>query len=161
MSIIRTEQHWLPKSIDALLTLLAWTGFLYLIGNGAVPFIKQLIANPDNVQGLFNSAFMPLIQQLSSYLLDGALLGGTLLLWAKYNQLRASRLLRRERIPNLSDKGLSASFFVTLEDLNILHHRQVLILHNTEQGDLGWIEDPMMLRPKVRVLKPDSKLRLV
>ncbi|ARU86933.1 poly-beta-1,6-N-acetyl-D-glucosamine biosynthesis protein PgaD [Pseudomonas sp. M30-35] len=161
MSIIKTEQHWLPKTIDTLLTLSAWAVFLYLITNGTVPFAKQLIAHPEQFQSILISAFMPLIMQLSNYAIAGALIGGILLTWAKYNELRAARYTRRERSPDLCDSALSASFFVTLEDLNILRRKQVLILHNTEQGDLSWIEDPMMLQPKVRSLKSGARLSLV
>lgn len=161
MSIIKTEQHWLPKTIDALLTLSAWAGFLYLITDGAVPFAKQLIAQPEQFQSIVISAFIPLIMQLSNYAIAGALLGGILLTWAKYNELRAARYTRRERSPDLCDNSLSASFFVTLEDLSILRRNQILILHNTEHGDLSWIEDPMMLQPKVRSLKSNARLSLV
>lgn len=32
--LIRTQQHWLPRSIDALLTLVAWLGLGYLVVQG-------------------------------------------------------------------------------------------------------------------------------
>lgn len=150
MSIIRTEQNWLPKSVDTLLTLAAWAGFIYLTTNGAAPFIKQVIANPEQYQKLFVRSFMPLIKQISFYLLEGALLGAILVTWAKYNQLRAPRRSRRGYSPSLCDWGLSKSFSVSTEDLSTLRSIQVLILHNTEHGNLAWIENPRSLQPKVR-----------
>ncbi|MFI8481755.1 poly-beta-1,6-N-acetyl-D-glucosamine biosynthesis protein PgaD [Pseudomonas sp. NPDC078700] len=161
MSIIRTEQNWLPKSIDAGLTLAAWAGFLYLITNGAVPFIEQLIVHPEQFQSVLYRAFMPLIEQLADFLAWGALLGAVLLIWAKYNELRASRYSRRQNIPNLCDKRICASFFVTLADLKILRYKQILILHNTEHGDLSWIEDPAVVRPRVHSLRNGAALQSV
>lgn len=158
MSIIRTEQNWLPKSIDTLLTLAAWAGFIYLTTNGAVPFIKQVIANPEQYQNLFVQSFMPLIEQISFYLLEGALLGAILITWAKYNQLRAPRRSRREYSPNLCDRGLSKSFSVSSDDIDTLRNIQVLILHNTEHGDLAWIETPGLQQPKVlSINRPKSR----
>lgn len=80
--LIRTQQKWLPRSIDALLTLAAWVGFGYLLVQG----VAAVIANDQQGPRLsLGTEFLLTLDTLLIYLLVALLIGTVLLVWAKYN----------------------------------------------------------------------------
>ncbi|GIZ12640.1 poly-beta-1,6-N-acetyl-D-glucosamine biosynthesis protein PgaD [Pseudomonas sp. NCCP-436] len=137
--LIRTQQHWLPRCVDVLLTVIAWIGFVGLVYAGiremadAVPLEQRLIES---------EILMSTLETLLVYLLGGVLIAALLLFWAKYNQLRARRYTRRQCPGRLCVDGLSGSFRVAPEVIETLHGGQVWILHHHEHGDLSAIEMP-------------------
>lgn len=137
--LIRTQQKWLPRSIDALLTLIAWVGFGYLLVQGVAAVIADDQQGPRLSLG---TEFLLTLDTLLIYLLVALLIGAVLLVWAKYNEQRASGYERRERMPDICEVGLSENFQVSLPVLDCLQNQQVLILHNHEHGALAAIEFP-------------------
>jgi biofilm PGA synthesis protein PgaD len=137
--LIRTQQHWLPRSIDALLTLVAWLGLLYLLVQG----VTAVTANGQQGSRLsLGTEFLLTLDTLLIYLVVALMVGAALLVWAKYNERRAYGYERRERMPDVCEVGLSENFQVSLPILDCLQNQQVLILHNHEHGALAAIEFP-------------------
>jgi biofilm PGA synthesis protein PgaD len=137
--LIRTQQHWLPRTIDTLLTLIAWVGFISLI----------IIGVRDLYTGTSNRTFMqllfevrPTLDTLIVYVICGLVIGGILLIWAKYNEVRAGRYARRKETVQVDTVGLASSFRVSAAVIEFLRSEQVWILHNHEHGDLAAIEVP-------------------
>lgn len=131
--IIQTRQHWLPKAIDIIATLLAWYLFIWLVVSGLREMLAQdmrvtfINLPPQLVLTAFN---------LLNYTLMGVALTVILLLWAKYNQVRAGRYTRRARIPEMSDNRLSVSFGVHPSVVQAMRGESRLVFHNDHNGDL-------------------------
>lgn len=137
--LIRTQQRLLPRLIDITLTLAAWFGMAYLVVQG----VKGLLQGGQNSPRLwFGIEFLQTLDTLLIYLLVGLAIGAVLLAWAKYNERRADWYQRRERMPDICERGLSANFQVSLPILDCLQNQQVLILHNHAHGALAAIEFP-------------------
>ncbi|MVW73731.1 poly-beta-1,6-N-acetyl-D-glucosamine biosynthesis protein PgaD [Pseudomonas xionganensis] len=137
--LIRTQQRLLPRVIDIALTLAAWAGMAYLVMQG----VKGLLQGEQNSPRLwFGIEFLQTLDTLLVYLLVGLAIGALLLAWAKYNERRAEWYERRERMPDICERGLSANFQVSLPILDCLQNQQVLILHNHAHGALAAIEFP-------------------
>lgn len=142
MTLIKTPQHWLPRLVDTLLTLVAWAGFIYLVVEGVVMLLASGWHGPRLEWG---SQLLRTMDTLLIYIVCSLLIGVVLLGWAKYNQVRAARYERRLRMPDLSRQALSCSFNVSVETLSRLHSSQVVTLHNDELGSLVWVELPAEL----------------
>lgn len=138
MSLIKTPQHWLHRTIDTALTLCAWVAFIYLLVRGLKAMAEATRLGP---QMDFMAQMVNTFGTLSAYALCALLIGLVLLAWAKYNEIRAGRYERRERMPNIGAQTLSKSFRVTSETYLRLRAQQVLTLHNDEVGDLIWVEE--------------------
>lgn len=137
--LIRTQQHMLPRVVDALLTLVAWLGMVYLVVQG----VAEVIANgQQGPRPSLGTEFLLTLDTLLIYLLVGIAIGVVLLAWAKYNERRADWYQRRTRMPDVCEEGLSERFQVSLPVLDCLQNQQVLILHNHEDGTLAAIEFP-------------------
>lgn len=136
--LIRTQQHWLPRAVDSLLTLLAWVGLTYLVVMGV---LGMLASNPVTRPSL-DSKFLLTLDTLLVYLLVALSITATLLIWAKYSQHRAQWYPRRVRMSDVGELGLAESFQVSLPILDCLQKQQVLILHNHAHGALAAIEFP-------------------
>jgi|GEM_PF-1372492 len=137
--LIRTQQRLLPRLIDIALTLAAWLGMAYLVLQG----VQGLLQGRQNSPRLwFGIEFLQTLDTLLIYLLVGLAIGAVLLAWAKYNERRADWYQRRERMPDICERGLSANFQVSLPILDCLQNQQVLILHHHGHGALAAIEFP-------------------
>ncbi|WXL26349.1 poly-beta-1,6-N-acetyl-D-glucosamine biosynthesis protein PgaD [Ectopseudomonas mendocina] len=137
--LIRTQQHWLPRSVDALLTIIAWVGFISLIVIG----VRDLIGGSMGAISLnLLMGIKPTLETLLVYLITGAVIGAILLMWAKYNEVRARRYERRQGVESLDIERLSASFRVSPAVIEFMQSEQVWIVHNYEYGDLSAIEIP-------------------
>lgn len=137
--LIRTQQRWLPRTIDTFLTLLAWCGMTYLLLQGIAAVIANGQQGPRPSLGV---EFLLTLDTLLIYLLVALAIGVALLAWAKYHEYRAAWRQRRVRVPNVCERGLSRSFQVSLAILDCLRTQQVLILHNNEQGALAAVVFP-------------------
>ncbi|KES25537.1 MULTISPECIES: poly-beta-1,6-N-acetyl-D-glucosamine biosynthesis protein PgaD [unclassified Pseudomonas] len=139
MNLIKTPQHWLPRSLDVLLTLCAWAIFVWLMERG----IASLLASGWRGPRLdWSGQFLQTLDTLMVYVLCSALIAALLVSWARYNQIRAARYERRSRMPDLSRQALSRSFNISGDTLARLHGAQVVTLHNDEHGNLVWVENP-------------------
>lgn len=131
--LIFTEQRLFPRTLDALLTLIAWLGFSYLIYSGLVAEITQA-----PFMGI--RPFYTTLNTLSVYFLVACLISLMLVVWAKYNQLRF-RIERRKRRPALEGPELAASFNITPELALAMSQAQVFTLAHYETGaiDRVWM----------------------
>jgi biofilm PGA synthesis protein PgaD len=136
--LIRTQQHWLPRTVDNVLTLLAWVGLTYLVVMGVLGMLES---NPAARSSL-GSEFLLTLDTLLIYLMVAVVFTAMLFTWAKYNQHRAEWYPRRVRMSDVGELGLAESFQVSLPILDCLQKQQVLILHNHAQGALAAIEFP-------------------
>lgn len=142
--IIRTPRHWLPRSIDILLTLAAWGGFAYLLFDGVRQVaVSDLQEARVQIAALLPGAqFFATLGSLLFYLALALLFCAVLLGWAKYNQIRAARYQRRQRVPDICHATLAASFGVQPCVLAQLQQEQVLIAHHDEHGELCAVDLP-------------------
>lgn len=139
MNLIHTPQHWLPRLVDTILTLIAWVVFIWLMYNGIIDLIN------DQKQGPRIDMGTPLLSGLDSLLLYLALslvMGCVLSIWAAYRKRQAAGFERRKRVPIMSDNTLSGSFGIDLRLLKLLQGQQVLTVHNDENGHLLSVEMP-------------------
>jgi biofilm PGA synthesis protein PgaD len=139
--LIRTQQHWLPRLVDILLTIAAWVGFLSLIYIGTKGLIGSI---PHDLRLSFSNNLMRTLQTLLVYVAGGALMGAILLIWAKYNEVRAGLYERRAFVPPIGVEALSSSFEVSDAIIKFLQNEQVWILHNYEHGELSAVEAPKL-----------------
>lgn len=130
--LIFTEQRFIPRLIDVILTLIAWVGFSYLIYKG---LITALAHSP--FMGL--RPFFTTLNTVSFYALVALINGLVLIGWAKYNQLRF-RVERRNRKPGLEDNELAVSMHITPELAMELNKGRVLTVFHYENGEIEHIE---------------------
>ncbi len=131
--LIFTEQQRLPRVLDALLTIIAWLGFSWLIYSGLINAIEH-----DPFMG--TRPFYTTLNTLSIYLLVACLIGMALIAWAKYNQIRF-RIERRKRRPELERDEVAASFNITPELALMMSQAQVFTLAHYDTGaiDRVWM----------------------
>lgn len=131
--LIFTEQQLFPRMLDALLTIVAWLGFSWLIYSGLITAIEH-----DPFIG--TRPFYTTLSTLSSYLLVACLISLALIAWAKYNQLRF-RIERRRRRPELECHEVAASFNITPELALMMSQAQVFTLAHYDTGaiDRVWM----------------------
>lgn len=137
--LIHTQQKWLPRLFDGLLTMLAWVGLVYLIYRGVLSLLHH------SHMGLRLSFGLEILQTLSTltvYAVVALAIGLALFAWAKYNQRRAGHYQRRARVPDVGRQGLSNEFQVSLAAFEYLQRQQVLVLHHHAHGSLSAIELP-------------------
>jgi biofilm PGA synthesis protein PgaD len=128
--LIHTERRWLPRLIDATLTLIAWAAFVYLFLNG---FIAVLEHKPSAQEHLHFGLLFATVSTLAFYLIIGLVNALVLMSWAKYNQIRR-RVERRNRIPALTSEQLRGSFDLPEHLLQTLRGHQICTIYNDEEG---------------------------
>lgn len=130
--LIFTEQRFLPKLIDVVLTIIAWVGFSYLIYKG---LITALAHSPF----IGIRPFFTTLNTVSFYAIVALVNGLVLIGWAKYNQYRF-RVERRNRRPGLEDNELAVSMRITPELAMGLNKGRVLTVFHYENGEIEHIE---------------------
>lgn len=148
--IIRTQQTRLGRLVDILATLFAWVLFIWLVIHG---INKTRLAERSSVE-IGNQLFAT-INSLLLYTLLAALITLILLGWAKYNQVRAARYQRRQRIPNIEDSKLCQSFHVEPSVLPLLHQEQIMTFFNDHHGNI----DSALLSSQNRVIVMQPSLQ--
>ncbi len=130
--LIFTELRLMPRVLDAILTIVAWVGFSYLIYTG---LITALAHSPF----IGIRPFFTTLNTVTFYVLV-ALVNGLLLIgWAKYNQHRF-RVERRNRRPGLEKKELATSLHLTEQVAYGLNHGRVLTVFHNENGEIDHVE---------------------
>lgn len=140
MNIIRTRQRPFLVVIDAIFTVLAWVGLLYLLMCGLWPLL-----DPQEGQRV-ESSMLDALGTLQIYLWV-ALLNAVLLIgWARYQQ-RKSKSFAQRRLPApvVDDNGLKQSFKLTGERLVQLRHPGIMVIHNDEAGDVSHVVTRFLL----------------
>ncbi|WP_426202140.1 poly-beta-1,6-N-acetyl-D-glucosamine biosynthesis protein PgaD [Pseudomonas sp. TWP3-1] len=135
MKIIRTRQRPFLVVIDAVFTVLAWIGLLYLLVSGLWPLIEAREGGPR----LDNPAFDAL-GTLQIYLWVALVNALILIGWARYQQ-RKSRSFAQRRLPSpvVDDAGLSKSFKLCGDRLQQLRGQGVMTIHNDQEGDVSHV----------------------
>lgn len=131
--IIRTQPNLLHRAFDVVVTLIAWYIFLWLLVGG----VGRLMAQDVSVTlASLPPQLLMTAQNLLAYSAMALAITAILLLWAKYNQVRAARYQRRAYIPDIDHDTLSASFGVHPSVLTALQHESRMVFHNDEDGHL-------------------------
>lgn len=133
--LVRTTQHWMPRAIDAGLTVVAWIGFLYLLATGVGSLMQTGTATQPSESLIFET-----LGSIGVYLLLATAMATGLLIWAKYNQLRIQRSERRLRATPVSAEKLAQSFRVHPGVLAFLQRQQRLVVHSDDQGHVQAFE---------------------
>lgn len=141
--LIRTEQRWLPRAIDIVLTLMAWGGFLWLIYFGIT---KSLIKSPEMGPGAgpFYTTLITLLEYLAVLLMNGLLL----IVWARYNQYRF-RVERRKRRPALNQNELASSFSVPTDTIITLEMGRIQTVYHDGNGAIDSTQITLTLQPSL------------
>ncbi|NWA04953.1 poly-beta-1,6-N-acetyl-D-glucosamine biosynthesis protein PgaD [Pseudomonas gingeri] len=132
MKIIRTRQRPFMAIVDAVLTLLAWIGLLYLLIQGLWPLLDGH-AGPR-----IDISFFDALNTLQIYLWIGLLNAALLIAWARYQQ-RKSRSYSQRRLPApvVGDEGLSRSFKLSDDNFARMRQSATMIVHNDEYGGVS------------------------
>lgn len=142
--LIFTERRWFVKFVDALLTLVAWSGFLWLIYGGMV---KALISQPLMGPRPFTSNLSSVV----IYLIVAAVYGSILIIWARYNQYRF-RVERRSRKPGLANEELAQSFHIPPGVVSELSRGRLLTVHHNVFGSISSVEPRLQLADNVMLM---------
>lgn len=132
--LIFTQQRWLPRLIDVVLTFIAWAVFVYLFVTGFMGIVQQ--STVPGAQRHFG-LLLATINTLLMYLLVGAINAAILSIWAKYNEIRRSGGERRKPIPVLEDSQLMSSFNISGEMLDTFRSHQVVAVFHDEHGRIS------------------------
>lgn len=130
--LIFTERRWLPRIIDAALTLLGWCGFIWLFVQG---LLKTLQTMPFSGPRPLESGLSTLTLYIAIGLFNALLLIG----WAKYNQIRF-RVERRRHRPGLELQEVAQSFAISPQDVSRLNSHDVLRVHHDRFGKITRVE---------------------
>ena len=141
--LIRTQQRWLLRAIDMILTLLAWAGFFYLFFTGFIAVLQKRPPVGEHLHFLFLWAT---IDTLAVYLLIGAVNAAVLALWAQYNFI-LRRVERRSAIAALDDEELIMSFNLSPDILQAMRSGPVITVHNDDHGRISSVEAGSVLQP--------------
>lgn len=127
--LIFTERRLLPRLLDALLTLLAWVGFGWLIYQG---LINVLQAQPDSGPRPLNLS----IHTITMYALIATVNGLLLILWAQYNRYRFS-VERRMRRGELSNDALASLLGVAATSLQRMQETGTIVVSHDDDGNIA------------------------
>lgn len=130
--LIFTERQWFPKFFDAVLTLIAWGGFLWLIYGG---MIRAIVSQPN----MGPRPFVTTLNTLILYVIVSVVYGGLLIIWARYNQYRF-RVERRSRKPGLAAEEVAKSFQIAPGLVAELNQARLLTVHHNGHGGIRSVE---------------------
>ncbi|MGY8526084.1 poly-beta-1,6-N-acetyl-D-glucosamine biosynthesis protein PgaD [Paracidovorax citrulli] len=131
----RSRPGWL---LDALLTVLAWAGFVYLCATGLHAVLAHGQAQGPGVP--FWEAMLPTMGTLTVYAVVALVNGVALLGWAVYNQYRFAGMDRRRSMPALRRDELAGSFGISPQRLDALQRAKVAVVAHEEDGAIAQVE---------------------
>ncbi|MEH0887977.1 poly-beta-1,6-N-acetyl-D-glucosamine biosynthesis protein PgaD [Enterobacter sp. UNJFSC 003] len=124
-TLILTEHRLLPRLFDAVLTVLAWGGFLFfLYANLWMQITEENTYRWGVIIASFNTVLI--------YLLVATLNGWLLILWYQYNRRRAH--VRRRRPGDLQHDELARSFNVTPQIMSEMSQYNLLTVYHDQIG---------------------------
>ncbi|CNJ34918.1 hemin storage system protein [Yersinia aldovae] len=139
--LIHTEQRFIPRWIDIIITALAWFGFIFLFVKG---FFDMIGRAPNMGPIPFRMYILASLTTLALYAAIAAFNAVVLIVWAKYNQVRF-QVERRGHRPHLDDDELANSMEMTSEMITQLQTGSCLTLYNDEHGNLLEVKEGLHL----------------
>ncbi|MBV4453711.1 MULTISPECIES: poly-beta-1,6-N-acetyl-D-glucosamine biosynthesis protein PgaD [Pseudomonas] len=134
MKLVRTRQRSVMWIIDVLLTLMAWSGLIWLLARG-INSMLQTHGGPR-----FDAPIFAALNTLQIYLWIAVFNAAILISWARYQQRRGRKFAqRRAEAKALTDKNLSESFSLADGDLEQLRRPGVLVIHNDDEGGVAQV----------------------
>jgi biofilm PGA synthesis protein PgaD len=134
MKLVRTRQRSVMWIIDVLLTLMAWSGLIWLLARG-INSMLQTHGGPR-----FDAPIFAALNTLQIYLWIAVFNAVILISWARYQQRRGRKFAqRRAEAKALTDKNLSESFSLADGDLEQLRRPGVLVIHNDDEGGVAQV----------------------
>lgn len=134
MKLVRTRQRSVMWIIDVLLTLMAWSGLIWLLARG-INSMLQTHGGPR-----FDAPIFAALNTLQIYLWIAVFNAAILISWARYQQRRGRKFAqRRAEAKALTDKNLSESFSLAEGDLEQLRRPGVLVIHNDDEGGVAQV----------------------
>lgn len=125
-TLILTEHRVLPRLFDALLTLLAWLGFLFfLYANLLMQLTERSQSRWEIIIASYNTVLV--------CLLIAALNGWLLILWYQYNR-RGYHRIRREALSSLHHDELARSFNVAPQIISEMSQHNLLTVYHDQMG---------------------------
>lgn len=125
-TLILTEHRPFPRLFDAVLTALAWCGFLFfLYANLLMQFTEQKYGRWDAITGSFNAVL--------AYLLIAALNGWLLIIWYQYNRRRSHARRHTWRLALPRDE-LARSFEVEPQIISEMSRNNLLTVYHDGIG---------------------------
>ncbi len=132
--LIITQQNPLSLVLDVMLTLLAWTGFLYLIGSGIYNNVTD--KDLDFIKSTWSQTTITLCIYFSLMVIFATLL----YTWAKYNYFR----YRGKYLPRKTDLTSLELWrtFKMKQDIGVqLQRKKVTVVHHDDQGIIDHVTE--------------------
>lgn len=129
--VIRSARGYWRYGLDIFLTWMAWIFFSYLIARG---LWLVLAGEHDGIDLPWLAPLLPGFSDLGTYLLAMLMLGGLLLLWARYNFLRFRGSKRRAPAAAMDDHNLLRHYGIPAESLQCLRQQPVCVIHHAPDG---------------------------
>lgn len=129
--VIRSARGYWRRLLDLLLTWVAWVFFSYLFARGIWSVLAQERAG---VELPWMAALLPGLADLSVYLLAMLLLGGLLVLWARYNFWRFHGHNRRAVPAAMDDDSLLRHYGIPADSLQRMRQLPVCVIHHAPDG---------------------------
>jgi len=153
MMIITTHRSSLGLALDTLLTILGWSGFLYLILKGIL-----ILADGSGRHGPILESFLPTAHTLTIYLAIAATNALAVLLWARYHKTIFNKPGRPRLQPVLDDETVASSFHLSCGQLHRLQESRVAVIHHSESGEIELLEaDGDNLQPRENEAHLDTR----
>lgn len=124
--VILTEHRLLPRCFDAVLTLIAWCGFLFFL---YVNLVMKLTESSGQRWDTAIEAFNTLLV----YLLIAVANGWLLILWYQYNR-RRTHARRHARLASLENDELARSFNIAPQMISELSQYNLLTVYHDNIG---------------------------
>ncbi|MBS0876379.1 MULTISPECIES: poly-beta-1,6-N-acetyl-D-glucosamine biosynthesis protein PgaD [Tatumella] len=128
-NLIVTQQDPVSMAFDVFLTIIAWVGFLYLIGSGIYDNITD--KNLSFIKGTWSETTVTLCLYFSLMVIFAILLYG----WAKYNYFRY-RGKTSPRKSDLTSHELWGTFNMQDDIGAELQRKKVTVVHHDSEGQI-------------------------
>lgn len=125
-TLILTEHRLLPRFFDALLTLVAWIGFLFFL---YANLLIELANQPDNRWESLVASFDSVLVFLTIAVING----WVLILWYQYNRRRTHRR-RHGSVSSLRHEELARSFNVAQQIISEMSQHNLLTVYHDQIG---------------------------
>ena len=133
---VEGSRSLLARTIDLVLTIIAWILFVILLYRGVVDSGTGPESGPRPIVPDALSTLDTLTLYVVVALINAAILIG----WALYNQMRFRGRDRRQPIGVLSDRKLAESFKVKISSLEELRASRFAVVFHDEGGEIRDIQ---------------------
>lgn len=129
--VIRSTRGFGRRVLDIVLTVLAWAFFSYLFAHGIWSLLSE---EREGVDLHWLAPLLPGFADLVVYLVAMLVLGGVLVLWARYNFLRFRGRTRRTSLAAMDDKSLMRQYDIPADSLKRLRELPFCVIHHAPDG---------------------------